>query len=218
MEYNTQRDNLLLREYGRNVQRMVSYLLTIEDQEKRNSYAGTIVELMKHLNPNVKDSPEYDQKVWDDLFIISGFELEAQGPYPKPAPEVLDKKPNRVHYQNNPIKYRHYGRSLEILIERACKLTDPEDKKGAVVQIGKLMKSFYLTWNKDQIEDEQVLKTIKKMTDNQLDIDIEEVKEYKLFDMDRPASSGQQHRNRGGGPKHRNGRKGNNNNNRRRRN
>ncbi len=200
MEYNTERDRLLLREYGRNVQRMTNYLLTIEDKEKRNSYASTLVSLMKNINPNVKEGTEYEQKVWDDLYIISGFQLDAEGPYPKPEPNILERKPDRMGYQKNEIKYRHFGRSLEILIDNACKLEDPLEKESAVITIGKLMKSFYETWNKDNAEDEIILKTLKRMSNDQLDIDIEKVKEFKLFDMskrDTDRSGGNNNRKRG---------------------
>ncbi|MFT4738106.1 MAG: hypothetical protein ACI8QD_001867 [Cyclobacteriaceae bacterium] len=196
MEYNTERDHLKLREYGRNVQRMVSYIKTVEDREKRNSYAITLVELMKQINPNLKDSQEYEQKVWDDLFIVSEFELDIDSPYPKPDAAILDRKPDRVKYNFNKIKYRHYGRSLEILIEQAINLEDPAEKQGAVITIGKLMKSFYNTWNRENIEDEQVLKNIKQLSDNQLDIDIETVKDLNLFDMAKPASDGTRTKNR----------------------
>jgi hypothetical protein len=185
MEYNTERKHLILREYGRNVQRMVAYLATIEDQEKRNSYAATLVELMKSINPNVKDVPEYDHKVWDDLFIISGFKLDVKGPYAPPAPEVLVKKPDRVVYKYNKIKFKHYGRSLEILIENAMKLTDEQKIKGAVIAIGRLMKSFYQTWNKEEISDQLIMKTIERLSDDHLKMDLEEVTEFKLFDSSR---------------------------------
>ena len=196
MDYNTSRDPIKLREYGRNVQRMVSYLKGVEDKEKRNSYATTLIELMKQINPNLKDSQEYEQKIWDDLFIISEFDLDIDSPYPKPDASLLDRKPDRVGYSHNNIKYRHYGRSIEILIDQAMKLEDPAEIEGAVITIGKLMKSFYNTWNKESIEDEQVLKNIKSMSNGKLDIDIETVKELRLFDMAKPAHDANRHRHR----------------------
>lgn len=183
MKYNTQRKPMLLREYGRNIQDMASYLLTVEDRDKRTSYADTLVKMMRNINPNVKDSPEYEQKVWDDLFIICNFDLDVDGPFPKPEDNILERKPDRVKYQSNKIRYRHYGASIERLIETAVKLETKEEKEAATITIGKLMKSFYFTWNKEQIEDEHVIKNIKKMSDDQLDIDIEKVKELKLFEM-----------------------------------
>lgn len=185
LEYNTQRVQLKLREYGRNVQNLVAHLKTIKDQEERSKKAATLVELMKLINPDLGNDPESDQKVWDDLHIISNFELEIEGPFPKPDASVLDRKPERLQYYSNEIKYRHYGRGVEILIDQAVAMEDPKEKEGAVVAIGRLMKGFFQTWNKESIEDEQILKNIKRLSDNKLDIDIETVKELGLFDSDK---------------------------------
>ena len=163
LEYNTQREQLTLREYGRNVQNLIKFIRDTEDKEKRNKYAALLVDLMKQVNPELnKDSNDYNQKVWDDLFIISKFDLDVESPFPIPEATILDRKPDRLEYQSNEIKYRHYGRSVEILIENASKLEDPKEIEGAIIAIGRLMKSFYLTWNKDSIEDEQILKTINQ--------------------------------------------------------
>ncbi len=206
LEYNTQREQLTLREYGRNVQNLVKFIRGVESKEKRNRYAALLVDLMKMINPELnKDATEYNQKVWDDLFIISKFDMDVESPYPIPEATILDRKPDRMGYQSNEIKYRHYGRSVEILIENASKLEDPKEKEGAVITIGRLMKTFYQTWNKDNIEDEQILKTIRQLSNNQLDIDIEKVKEFNLFDSERKERSHDS--NRGGGHQHR-GRKG----------
>lgn len=190
MEYNTQRARLKLREYGRNVQNLVAHLNTIEDKEERNQKAATLIELMKLINPDLnKESSENDQKIWDDLHQISNYELDIEGPFPKPDPEIINRKPERLKYYSNEIKYRHYGRSVEILIEQACKMEDPKEQAGAVVSIGRLMKSFFQAWNKEPIEDEQVLKNIRQLSNNQLDIDIDTVKELGLFDSDRKNTS-----------------------------
>lgn len=186
LEYNTQRNHLTLREYGRNVQNLVAYIKTVDDKEKRNKYASLLVDLMKMINPEFnKDATEYTQKVWDDLFIISKFDLDVDSPFPVPEVTILDRKPDRMKYSSNAIRFRHYGKNIEILIKNAIALEDPKEKEGAVIAIGKLMKSFYLTWNKDTIEDEQVLKNIRQLSDDQLDIDISKVKEYGLFDTER---------------------------------
>ena len=208
MEYNTERSHLKLREYGRNVQNLVEHLKGIGDKEERNRKAATLVELMKSINPDLnKDSTDYDQKVWDDLYIISNFELDFEGPFEKPKPEILDKKPDRVGYGSNSIRYKHYGRSVEILIDQAVAMEDPKEKEGAVVAIGRLMKSFYQTWNKDVIEDEQVLKNIKQLSNNQLDINIETVKELGLFDSDKKPVSKNYRNNNGGGRRKGNGKR-----------
>lgn len=215
MEYNTSRAHLKLREYGRNVQNLVAHIKEEKDKEKRNAHVSTLVELMKQVNPNLnKDTDEYDQKIWDDVFIISEFDLDVDSPFPKPEPSLLEKKPERLKYFSNEIKYKHYGRSIELLIEKAIALEDPKEKEGAVIVIGKLMKSFFQTWNKDSIEDEQVLKNIKRMSNDQLDINIETVKELNLFDLGKPQFKSRRNNNNKGGGK---GRRPNNNNNQNRR-
>jgi hypothetical protein len=229
MEYNTERSHLRLREYGRNVQNLVAHLKTIEDKDSRDRKAATIVELMKLINPDLnKDSMEYDQKIWDDLYIISGFEIDFNGPYDKPDASILNRKPERMKYYSNTIKFKHYGRGVEILIEQAIALTDPKEKEGAIVAIGRLMKSFFQTWNNEPIEDEQVLKNMKQLSNDQLDIDIELVKELGLFDSERKQQRSYRSNTAGkGGPRRNTNQKGrgrnpnqnkpnNNNNNRRR--
>lgn len=229
LEYNTQRPHLTLKEYGRNVQNLVDFIRSTDDKEKRNKYASVLVELMKIINPDYKkEAAEYTQKVWDDLFIISNFNLDVESPYPIPESTILDKKPNRVRYQSNEIKHRHYGRNLEILIQKAIDVKDPEEKESAIIMIGKLMKTFYQTWNRDLIEDESVMKTLRILSNNQLDIDIEKVKAGGLFDSDRRERSydnnrGQNNfRNRNNNNNNKGGKrpfqKNNNNNNRRRNN
>lgn len=181
LEYNTERNDVRLKEYGRNIQKLVNHIKTIEDNEKRSAYAQTLTDLMKQINPNLKNNQENDQKVWDDLYIISNFDLDIEAPFPMPEKSAIGKKPQRMAYKNSKIKYMHYGRSVEIMIEQAIRMEDPESKKSAVIHIGRLMKGFYNTWNKDNIDDEIILKQIKQLSNNQLDIDIEEVKEFGLF-------------------------------------
>jgi hypothetical protein len=196
MEYNTQRAQLKLREYGRNVQNLVAHLKTVDDREERNKKAATLIELMKLINPDLnKDTTENDQKIWDDLHIISNFELDIEGPFPKPDANILDRKPERLGYSSDNIKFRHYGKSVEKLIDQAKLMEDEKEQEGAVVAIGRLMKSFFQAWNKEQIEDEQVLKNIRQLSANQLDINIETVKELGLFDSERRSGGGRNYRN-----------------------
>lgn len=211
LEYNTRRPPLLLREYGRNVQNLVAHIKKLDDKEKRNKLAAVLVELMKMINPEFnKDAAEYTQKVWDDLFIISKFDLDVESPFPIPGATILDRRPDRMRYQSNDIRFRHYGRNIEILIKNAIALENPEEKEVAIIAIGKLMKSFFVTWNKDNIEDEQILKNIRQLSNDQLDIDIEKVKANGLFDSERRP----QENNRFQGPNNNS----NNNNNRNRNN
>ncbi len=181
LEYNTERTDVKLMEYGRNIQKLVNHIKTIEDKEQRSAYAQTLTDLMKQINVNISGNQDYDQKVWDDLYLISNFDLDVDAPFPMPEAEAIGKKPQRVAYKSSNIKYMHYGRSVEIMIEQAIAMEDPQSKADAVIHIGRLMKTFYNTWNKDNIDDEIILKQIKELSKNQLDIDIEKVKEQGLF-------------------------------------
>ena len=182
MEYNTSRNTLNLKEYGRNVQKLVDFMRNEQDKAKRSEYAQTIVELMKQVTPSRKDVQENTQKLWDDLFIISNFDLEIDSPFPMPDKSIINRKPNRVAYQSNRIRYRHYGRNIELLIQEGVKKEDPEERESAVIYIGKLMKSFYSSWNKEVIDDAVILENIKTISGGELTIDINKVKEDNLFE------------------------------------
>lgn len=181
LEYNSQRPGILLKEYGRNIQKLVEYVRTIEDAEKRTRYASTLTDLMKQIHPSLKDNPEYDQKVWDDLYIISDYDLEVESPFPMPEKSLLGKKPQRLNYNQGKIRFRHYGGNIEVMIQRAIEMEDPEDKESAIIHIGRLMKRFYATWNNENIDDDVVIKNIHNLSNGQLQVDAEKVKEHGLF-------------------------------------
>lgn len=198
MEYNTSQPDIILKEYGRNIEKLVNYLKTIEDPEKRTKYAYTLIELMRQISPSVKETNETTQKLWDDLFIMANFELEVESPFPKPSPEVLTIPPKKVAYNHHRIKYRHYGRNMELLIEEAVKKENPQEKEEAVIYIGKLMKSFYGSWNKEVIDDSVILENIKTISDGRLDINLDKVKEDNLFERLYKHNKKKSNRNTGG--------------------
>lgn len=218
--YNTLESQVVLKEYGRNVQKLVEHLKTVEDKEERNKKAATLVDLMRQINPSVKDTPEVTQKLWDDLHIISGFDLDIDGPFPTPEKEILYKKPERVPYATNAITFRHFGLNIELLINKAITFEDAEEQEAAIIHIGKLMKTFFYSYNKDIMEDDVVYANIRKLSKNKLNIDLDKVKEGNLFEpQKRESRGGRQH----GSSNNRrnnnnNNRRNNNNNNRRKRN
>ncbi len=170
MEYNTTRSKLLMPEYGRNVQSMVEYLLTIEDREKRNRNAEAIIELMGTLNPHLKTIEDYKHKLWDHLHQISDFKLDVDAPYPPPTPEELYKKPAVIPYPQSKIRHRHLGRNLESLIEKALAETDPEKKQGFTQIIGYYMKLAYANWHKEPIHDDMVKNELLALTNGELEL------------------------------------------------
>lgn len=207
MNYNTSTEPIILKEYGRNVQMLVEYLKTIEDVEKRSEQAAALIELMKQVTPSVKDTLETNQKLWDDLYIMSGFDIELNGPYPMPEEEVLSKKPARMPYSHNRIKYKHYGKNIELLVKEAIKKEDPQEREEAIIYIGKLMKSFYGSWNKEVIDDEVILENIKAISGGELNIDLSRVRQDNLFERLYKAKTRKPQEDRDG---HRGGRRNNN--------
>ncbi len=200
-EYNTGRPELILKEYGRNVQKLVHYIQAIEDPEKRKEYSYTLVELMKLINPALKDGNEYAQKLWDDMFIISDFKLDVDSPYPKPPPEVLTRKPDKLDYNTHKLKYKHYGRNIELLIEQATQIEDPAEQKDATIYLGRLMRSFYGIWNKEVVDESVIVDHIREMSNGKLDIDLQMVKDQNLFEptyKERPKRSSNNGKRRGG--------------------
>jgi len=181
-EYNTVRPGIKLKEYGRNVQKLVDYIRTVPDKEKRTELAYTLIELIKQLTPTLKDQPENPQRLWDDLYIIADFNLDVNSPYPIPEPEVLFKKPMRVNYPQSEVRFKHYGKNIERLVKEALKLTDPQEKEEAIIYLGKLMKTFYGNWNKETLDDSVIIKDIKLLSGGELSMDIDKVREDNLFE------------------------------------
>jgi uncharacterized protein DUF4290 len=180
-DYNTTRSPLILKEYGRNVQKLTEYIKTLESREERTKFATTLISLMKQLTPNYKQTAEETQKIWDDLFIMANFDLDIESPYPVPDETVLTKKPDPIGYKQSNLKFRHYGRNIQIMIEKTIEMEDPKVKESAVIYIGKLMRTFHASWNKDLVDEGVILENIKTMSNNQLDLDLEKVKEQNLF-------------------------------------
>jgi hypothetical protein len=172
--------SVTLKEYGKNIQRLAVHISEMEDREKRTQSAFALVELVKQLNPQMK--AENDQKIWDDIHIMSGFALDVDGPYPKPEEDLLFRKPQRVGYPKGEVKFKHYGRNIEKLIEKAVELEDDEEQEAAIIYIGQLMRSFHSTWNRDNFDDAIILDDIKTLSKGKLHIDLEKVREMGLFE------------------------------------
>ena len=168
--YNTERVRLCIPEYGRNVQKMVDYLKTIEDREKRNEQARAIIKVMEILNPAVHLEEDFEHKLWDHLFIISGFDLDIDAPYPMPAPESLNQKPEPVPLNTKPIKATHYGRNIENIIDLIAEKEEGETKTAMIRQLAVYMRQQYLIWNKDTVADETILQDIEKLSDYRIKV------------------------------------------------
>jgi hypothetical protein len=167
-DYNTSRKQLVLPEYGRNIQKMVDYIKSIEDREERNRLAHAIVGIMGNLNPHLRDINDFKHKLWDHLAIIANFELDIDYPYEIPKAEMFQQPPRKVNYGTHPIAFRHYGKSVEMMIEAAIELPESEEKEKLVTSIANYMKKAYLTWNRDSANDEVILNDLKKLSESRL--------------------------------------------------
>lgn len=181
-DYNTVRPPIILKEYGRNIQKLVAHIKTIDDLEKRTESAYILVELMKLINPGIKDAQETNQKLWDDMVIMSDFDIELNSPFPTPDRAVLFKKPQRLGYKPTEVRFKHYGRNIELLIKKATTIEDPEEKEAAIIYIGRLMKGFQNAWNRENVDDSTIVKDIGILSKNQLAIDLEKVRAQNLFE------------------------------------
>lgn len=169
MDYNTTRKKMALPEYGRNIQNMVDYLQTIEDREKRNKSAQTVIDVMGNLFPHLRDVQEFRHKLWDHLAIMSDFNLDIDFPYELPSPESLKEKPNTVPYNKHRIKYKHYGRTMELLIQEADNF-EGEEREIIIEQLANHMKKSYLAWNKDGVEDREIFDDLNEISKGKLTV------------------------------------------------
>lgn len=168
--YNTERVRLYIPEYGRNVQKMVEYIKTIEDREKRNEQAKAVIKVMEIINPAVKLQENFEHKLWDHLHIISGFSLDVDSPYPVPAPESLNEKPLMVPIEKRPIKAIHYGRNIENIIELIANTEDGDAKTEMIRSLAVYMRQQYLIWNKDTVSDQTIFQDIVKLSGDRITI------------------------------------------------
>lgn len=167
-DYNTQRGRMVLPEYGRNIQKMVEFTMTLEDREERNLAARTIISIMGNLNPHLRDVVDFKHKLWDHLAIMSDFKLDIDAPYETPLPEILFEKPKSVPYKNEKIRYKHYGKIIELLIAEAIKMEEGEERNALVKLIANHMKKCYLTWNREVVTDEAIFADLKTLSDGKI--------------------------------------------------
>ena len=169
-DYNTSRKKLILAEYGRNVQNMVEYICTLPTKEERNKYAQVVIDMMGVLNPHLRDVPDFKHKLWDHLHIISGFQIDVDSPYPTLAKESINIKPERLEYPQSRIRFKHYGHTVEMMIKKAKEVNDADKKKHMVNAIANFMKVAYVLWNKDHVNDEQILSDLTELSKGELDL------------------------------------------------
>lgn len=189
-DYNTSREILKIPEYGRNIHNMVKYVMTIENRDERNAAARSLIGIMGNMNPHLRDVADFKRKLWDHLAIMSDFQLDIDYPVEPIKPSALKEKPNKVEYINTDTKYKHYGRTIELFLKKAATLEKEDERMALVSLIANHMKKTYLSWNKEIVSDEIVLRDIADITNG-----IIQLKEGDIKIAD-PRESGRKRKNR----------------------
>ena len=220
MEYNTLRNHLIMKEYGRHIQKMVEYVLTVEDRTRRQQQAQMVIELMGSLNPHLKNVDDFRHLLWDHLFFVSDFKLDVDSPYPIPTRESLKAKPDPLPYPKRYPKYNHLGKNIEIVIDKALQEEDGEKRQGFANAIAYYMKLTYSNWHKELVHDDNIQTELQSITKGELEFNNRPFVKHRVDnrgDRDDYASGGGKYR-KNFGPRNNNrnnqGRDNRNNNNR----
>lgn len=164
LKYNTEREKLIISEYGRNIQVMINHLIEIEDREKRTEAAHFIVNVMAQMNPQVKESNDYIHKLWDHLHIISDYKLDVDGPFAPPQQGVITVKPEHVGYQKHNIRHGHYGHYVSELLKKIEETEDEQKREVLLIAMANQMKRDYLNWNRETVNDLLILDDLHKLS------------------------------------------------------
>ncbi len=174
--YNTQKKKLIIPEYGRHIHQMIDQAVSLKDREKRNEMAKAIIGVMGNLNPHLRDVPDFQHKLWAQLFIMSDFQLDVESPYEKPSKDAYEKrKPNKLDYPQNYPKYRFYGNNIKLMIDFAITWDNTDLKGKLILTIANHMKKCFLNWNKDTVEDKVILDHLTELSDGKLKVSDEDL-------------------------------------------
>lgn len=168
LEYNTERVHLIIPEYGRHIQKMINDATAMEDAEERNKTAKAIIAVMGNMQPHLRDVPDFQHKLWDQLFIMSDFEIDVESPYGKPSREELAERPEPLEYPQNFPKYRFYGNNIKRMIDVAISWEKGDMREGLVMTIANHMKKCFLNWNKDTVDDEVIFNHLFELSKGQI--------------------------------------------------
>ena len=200
LEYNTQREKLIISEYGRHIQKMVDYAANLNDRVERQKMAEGIIDLMGELNPHLRDVDDFKHKLWDHLFIMSDFKLDVNSPYEKPELEKLFEKPEPLAYPNSKIRFNHYGKVVEMMIEEASEMEKGELRDKLTLAIANQMKKSYVNWNRDSVEDKLIFKQLEQLSSGKLslpeDTELASVSVLKKGNNNRKKKQNNKHRNK----------------------
>lgn len=175
-DYNTSRKKIALPEYGRHIHRLVDHIMAIEDRDERNRATRSLIDIMGNLNPHLRDVVDFKHKLWDHLAVISDFHLDIDSPYPIPTKEVLNEKPRRVPYNQDRIRYKHYGKVIESMVAKASQMPEGEERKILTEALANIMKKQYLTWNREAVNDVNILKDLTELSKGKIVVEVNEVR------------------------------------------
>ncbi len=170
IEYNSERPKLIIPEYGRHIQKMIDYATSLEDKDERMKVAKAIIGVMGNLNPHLRDVPDFQHKLWDQLFIMSDFKLDVDSPFPKPTKELLEERPEGLEYPQNHPKYRFYGNNIKRMIDVCVSWEDGDLKDALKFTIANHMKKSFLNWNKDTVEDDVIFNHLYELSDGKINL------------------------------------------------
>lgn len=170
LEYNSERSKLIIPEYGRHIQKMVEHAMEIGDKEERNMAAHTIIDVMGNLSPHLRDVPDFQHKLWDQLFLMSDYQLDVDSPYPKPTREEREKKPTPLAYPENNPKYRFYGNNIKLMIDEVKDWEAGPKKEGIILTIANHMKKSYLNWNRDAVDDNIIFEHLYELSNGKINL------------------------------------------------
>ncbi|HJN79135.1 MAG TPA: DUF4290 domain-containing protein [Flavobacteriaceae bacterium] len=197
--YNTEKKKLIIPEYGRHIHQMIDQAVELKDKEKRNEMAKAIIGVMGNLNPHLRDVPDFQHKLWAQLFIMSDFQLDVESPFEKPSKEAYEKrKPNKLDYPQNYPKYRFYGNNIKKMIDFALNWDNSDLKGKLILTIANHMKKCFLNWNKDSVEDQVILDHLLDLSDGKLKVSEEDLPltDSAEFLKSRPKNNGYKSNNK----------------------
>ncbi|MGY5355898.1 DUF4290 domain-containing protein [Wenyingzhuangia sp. IMCC45467] len=214
LEYNSERSTLIIPEYGRHVQKLVNHCVALEDDKEREKMAHAIIDVMGNLQPHLRDVPDFKHKLWDQLFIMSKFELKVESPYEKITIQEVNAKPERLNYPKSASKYKFYGNNIQTMIDVALSWEDGELRDALILNIANHMKKCYLNWNKDTVEDGVIYNHLNELSKGKIDLRDSEEELAQSTTLLRKSNSGRmntqqnnKNNNRNNGRKHNNNHK-----------
>jgi len=170
LQYNTEREHLIIPEYGRHMQKMINHAKSRETKEERNKLAKAIISVMGNMQPHLRDVPDFQHKLWDQLFIMANFELDVDSPFDKPTKELVEAKPEPLKYPQSFPKYRFYGNNIKTMIDVANTWDDGDLKEALLYTIANHMKKCFLNWNKDTVDDDVIFKHLYELSNGKIDL------------------------------------------------